>query len=394
MILILAFLICNQKTIIREGFREGQATAVGAANSKRCRLFSKKEYNKIKSKLSKRLPGGNREKTTYENADKHCQTKSTAANCVANTVFRIDRGGAYSKKGPAASTGARWPCCWTAPGKDPITRASTSPYSAVTNVKKCKGETTKTATKKVETKKAATKTPKQPGATTTKTVAKKVVKDATVGLCKAKDKTASWAPDSATIAGCQKAKTQKDCIAEDAAASKAKRAKSTSKGGAISYETMCQWTGTSSTSTPKKGVAAEKSVITSAPVKSGDTLGAGSKGLDVDYVKGSKWKIQVGKKTGALEFRYDGKPVAEISGDGEVKGTQCTCGSWNLRDSRMGIVGRNDINLHTDGWARMLKYGSPEVSKGKHTTADYTKGGWAGKKLYYLKGGKTGTALA
>lgn len=244
---------------------------------------------------------------------------------------------------------------------------------------KCQGQTA--------TKKAATKTSKQP-------VAKKVVKDATVGLCKAKDKTASWEPDSATIAGCQKAKTQKDCIAEDAAASKAKRAKSTSKGGAISYETMCQWTGTSSTSTPKKGVAAEKSVITSAPVKSGDTLGAGSKGLDVDYVKGSKWKIQVGKKTGALEFRYDGKPVAEISGDGEVKGTQCTCGSWNLRDSRMGIVGRNDINLHTDGWARMLKYGSPEVSKGKHTTADYAKGGWAGKKLYYLKGGKTGTALA
>ena len=232
---------------------------------------------------------------------------------------------------------------------------------------------------------AATKTPKKPGAATKKTATVDAKKVAAVGLCKAKDKTASWVPDSATIAGCKKAKTQKECIAEDAAASKAKRAKSASKAG--TFKTMCQWTGTSSTSSPKKGIAAEKSVITSMKTKDG-------KGLDIDYVKGSKWKIAVGKKTGALEFRYDGKPVVEISDDGEVKGTKCSCGSWNLRDSRMGITGRGDINLHTDGWARMLKYDSPEVSKGKHTTADYTKGGWAGRKLYYLKGGKTGVALA
>ena len=241
--------------------RAATKTATKSTKKGKCRVFSKASY----AAAAKEAKSGGTTLPTFDKSDQMCGAYGEV-DCT-NPGPRL-----WSEYDNSLDKDMRYPCCWHYDG----TRGGKVKRSNKGDKTKCQGQTA--------TKKAATKTSKQPVA---KKVAKKVVKDATVGLCKAKDKTASWAPDSATIAGCQKAKTQKDCIAEDAAASKAKRAKSTSKGGAISYETMCQWTGTSSTSTPKKGVAAEKSVITSAPVKSGDTLGAGSKGLDVDYVKGS-----------------------------------------------------------------------------------------------------------
>ena len=85
--------------------------------------------------------------------------------------------------------------------------------------------------------------------------------------------------------------------------------------------------------------------------------------------------------------------MVSIGSDGQIRGKKCSCGKWNLRDNRMGIPGRNDINLHTDGWARMLKYDTG-ADLSSHTTADYKQGGFAGQKLYYLKGGKTGVALS
>ena len=53
----------------------------------------------------------------------------------------------------------------------------------------------------------------------------------------------------------------------------------------------------------------------------------------------------------------------------------------------MGIPGRNDINLHSDGWVRLLNYSVPEISLGKHQAGDFVKGGWAGKDLWYHKSG-------
>ena len=94
---------------------------------------------------------------------------------------------------------------------------------------------------------------------------------------------------------------------------------------------------------------------------------------------------------GDLFFSYGGKEVAKISRDGEVSSLKCKCGMWDLRDSRIGIKGRNDLNLHTDGWFRSLNYDSPEVSAGRHKFSDYKKGGFAGKELWY--GGSIGGKL-
>jgi hypothetical protein len=95
-----------------------------------------------------------------------------------------------------------------------------------------------------------------------------------------------------------------------------------------------------------------------------------------------KWRVKP-SVIGDLVFSYNGNEVAKISRDGELSSLKCKCGMWDLRDSRIGIKGRNDLNLHTDGWFRALKYDSPEIIAGKHKYADYANGGFAGKELWY-----------
>ena len=102
------------------------------------------------------------------------------------------------------------------------------------------------------------------------------------------------------------------------------------------------------------------------------------------------WKVTI-DQGGDLVFNHKGKTVTKITKQGEIVSKKCKCGMWNLRDSRIGIPGRNDMNLHTDGWFRALNYGAPEVSAGRHKHGDYTKGGFAGKQLWY--GGSIGGKL-
>ena len=96
----------------------------------------------------------------------------------------------------------------------------------------------------------------------------------------------------------------------------------------------------------------------------------------------SPWKINVNKKK-ELVFEYKGKSIAKLTPLGEFSSKKCKCGQWNIRDSRMGIPGRNDMNLHKDGWFRALQYDSPEVSTGLHKHSDFNKGGFAGRNLWY-----------
>ena len=103
-----------------------------------------------------------------------------------------------------------------------------------------------------------------------------------------------------------------------------------------------------------------------------------------------KWKVKPSLQ-GDLVFSYGEREVAKITRDGELSSLKCNCGMWDLRDSRIGIKGRKDLNLHTDGWFRALKYDSPEISAGRHKHHDYTSGGFAGKELWY--GGSVGGKL-
>jgi len=102
------------------------------------------------------------------------------------------------------------------------------------------------------------------------------------------------------------------------------------------------------------------------------------------------WKVTIDGE-GDLVFNHNGKTVTKITKQGEIVSKKCKCGMWNLRDSRIGIPGRNDMNLHTDGWFRSLNYGAPEITTGRHAHSDYTKGGFAGKELWY--GGSIGGRL-
>ena len=104
------------------------------------------------------------------------------------------------------------------------------------------------------------------------------------------------------------------------------------------------------------------------------------------FLDNKDWKIDV-DNTNNLVFKFKDKNVAQISKHGELTSTRCKCGQWNIRDSRIGIPGRNDMNMHSDGWVRLLGYNSPEFSLGKHTDKDFVKGGWAAKELLYHKSG-------
>ena len=315
MILVLAFLICNQKTIIREGFREGAASGA-------CRLFSRKEYNKRTEK--QKLPGG--AKNTYENADKICRAKTTSAKCIATQMW----GGEVLNGG--------WPCCWY-PKEGGFVG-----YNAYNTTKKvcvdgvCAPKNKDRCTTSPYKKKAATKT-------ATKAAPAETTKKATISPAKVEKK---------------EEETKKAQAADEKEGVKLP----------------------SGTTTTKKERKARP------PAKGGS-----GPGLDVDFGGDvAKWKITTGQG-GNLEFQRDDKTVASFGNDGLIKGNKCSCGYWKLRDSRAGIPGRGDMNLHTDGWLRMLDYGSPEVSEGKHKISEYKKGGFSGKQLYYLKGGKDATLL-
>ena len=94
------------------------------------------------------------------------------------------------------------------------------------------------------------------------------------------------------------------------------------------------------------------------------------------------WKVGVDTK-GDLVFSYNDKEISKLTKAGEWSSPRCRAGMWNLRDSRIGIPGRGDINLHTDGWFRALNYNAPELTAGRHKAEDYGKGGWAGRNLWY-----------
>ena len=102
------------------------------------------------------------------------------------------------------------------------------------------------------------------------------------------------------------------------------------------------------------------------------------------------WKVNVDTK-GDLVFSYNDKEISKLTKAGEWSSQRCRAGMWNLRDSRIGIPGRGDINLHTDGWFRALNYNAPELTAGRHKITDYGKGGWAGRNLWY--GGSAGGRL-
>ena len=102
------------------------------------------------------------------------------------------------------------------------------------------------------------------------------------------------------------------------------------------------------------------------------------------------WKVSVDTK-GDLVFSYIDKEISKLTKAGEWSSQRCRAGMWNLRDSRIGIPGRGDINLHTDGWFRALNYNAPELTAGRHKITDYGKGGWAGRNLWY--GGSAGGRL-
>ena len=99
-----------------------------------------------------------------------------------------------------------------------------------------------------------------------------------------------------------------------------------------------------------------------------------------------QWVVKVDPK-GDLVFKYKGKVVSKLTKDGVFSSKRCKCGQWHLRDSRIGMPGRNDMNLHKDGWFRAVQYNTPELSGGKHNPNDYTKGGFRGKSLAYDAGG-------
>ena len=152
-----------------------------------------------------------------------------------------------------------------------------------------------------------------------------------------------------------------------------------------------------------KKVSSARDELSSLQALLGKAIGGGSadiKGLsDIKEVPGTpiksiisqgNWKVKP-SMNGDLVFLYGGKEVAKISSDGELSSLKRKCGMWNLRDSRIGIKGRNDLNLHTDGWFRVLNYDSPEISAGLHKFMDYKKGGFAGKELWY--GGSVGGKL-
>ena len=70
-----------------------------------------------------------------------------------------------------------------------------------------------------------------------------------------------------------------------------------------------------------------------------------------NFLDNKDWKIDV-DSTNNLVFKFKDKNVAQISKHGELTSTRCKCGQWNIRDSRIGIPGRNDMNMHS--WSEIF----------------------------------------
>ena len=82
---------------------------------------------------------------------------------------------------------------------------------------------------------------------------------------------------------------------------------------------------------------------------------------------GSDWKIAIDEKTGNLVFNYKGNTKSTLTRTGEWSSDKRKCGAWNIRKSSIGIPGRGDIYLHTDGSVRALNYDTEQP-------ANYNKG--------------------
>ena len=102
--------------------------------------------------------------------------------------------------------------------------------------------------------------------------------------------------------------------------------------------------------------------------------------MDKDKKNPQKIKIEIDEKTGDLVFNHKGQTKSKLTKTGEWSSDSRKCGSWNIRKDRIGILGRGDIHLHTDGWQRAVTYDAPYTS--------YNKGGFAGRELWY--GGSAG----
>ena len=97
------------------------------------------------------------------------------------------------------------------------------------------------------------------------------------------------------------------------------------------------------------------------------------------------WKVEIDEKTGDLVFNHKGQTKSKLTKTGEWSSDSRKCGTWNIRKDRIGIPGRGDIHLHTDGWQRAFKYDAP------YGGTAYNKGGFAGRELWY--GGSVGGKL-
>jgi hypothetical protein len=97
-------------------------------------------------------------------------------------------------------------------------------------------------------------------------------------------------------------------------------------------------------------------------------------------------KIKIGNYTldgenGGLSISNNGKAVGRFDENGnlslnkKITANTGKIGDWEIRENRIGIKDRGDINFHTDKWVRLLNYDSKKIS-------DYVKdGGFAGDHL-------------
>ena len=92
------------------------------------------------------------------------------------------------------------------------------------------------------------------------------------------------------------------------------------------------------------------------------------------------WKVEIDEKSGDLVFNHKGQTKSKLTKTGEWSSDSRKCGTWNIRADRIGIPGRGDIHLHTDGWQRAVTYDAPYNK--------YNQGGFAGRELWY--GGSAG----
>jgi hypothetical protein len=67
-----------------------------------------------------------------------------------------------------------------------------------------------------------------------------------------------------------------------------------------------------------------------------------------------------------------------VNGNANITGTT-TLGNWKIRNDKIGIPDRGDMNFGTDKWMRLLEYDQPQLGK---YTGNIGTGGFAGKNLH------------